>query len=115
MNEIERAIEKVKTGYESLLESFVIPECDGWIKDVLISALHEKQEREKGCEYCTDGKVNTLGAEMFMGLECEHQIGVYYERPYIFKTNGMYFLIVANFSPIRIYACPNCGRKLRED
>lgn len=77
--------------------------------------LREKAEREKGCEYCTDGNTNTFGEETFKDLECKNRTNVYYEKPFIFKTNGMYFFIVDKFTPIRIHACPICGRKLKED
>ena len=57
-----------------------------------ISALQEREERSKGCRYCS------LGADMKNGEDMEIDLFDYAE--------GMDFSVYPNF-------CPMCGRKLK--
>lgn len=64
-----------------------------WIIQI-IQALREKQERDKGCEYCTD-----LGRHKVISAEISH-----------FKAADDIY----NF-PMPVKYCPNCGRMLKEN
>ena len=59
---------------------------------VAISALQEREERARGCRYCS------LGADMKDGEDMEIDLFNYAE--------GMDFSVYPNF-------CPMCGRKLK--
>ena len=62
------------------------------VRDLAISALQEREERSKGCEYCS------LGAEMKNDEDMEMDLFNYAE--------GMDFSVYPNF-------CPMCGRPLK--
>lgn len=66
-----------------------------------IVALREKQQREKGCEYCTD-------PEPFRDC-CFEQEGKGIERKLIQKSENLFDAYV---SEREIAFCPHCGRKL---
>ncbi|OQB15744.1 MAG: hypothetical protein BWY15_00457 [Firmicutes bacterium ADurb.Bin193] len=64
------------------------------------------------CKHCENGDINGYGEEFFEHIECEKNSSVYRKRPRIFKTNGMYFLEIEDFTPTKIVSCPMCGRGL---
>lgn len=86
MNDIEKAICKLKKLLENTFEAADV--CTLLSIKQAIQALQEKQEREKGCEYCKEDFIM-------------HDV-VCNENP--LKTKA-----ICN---IPLNCCPNCGREL---
>lgn len=106
MADIEKAIEQIKKADMELCVGLIksgnqfIPKQSTPLMeaiDTAIQSLQEKAEREKGCEYCNEGKW--------------------------FEEDGEGAFIKENYLTIKSYAepdtiisinyCPMCGRKLR--
>jgi hypothetical protein len=71
---------------------FEIEKLGNYDTEYILQALREKQEREKGCEYCTDlSKYKGFGyAEFFHQTAADECFEISIDVKY----------------------CPNCGRKL---
>ena len=55
---IEQAIKAVEKGYVAVGDALYIPDGNTALKHIILTALCEKQEREKGCVWCKeDNKV----------------------------------------------------------
>ena len=66
------------------------------------------------CMRCENGKINNFGEEWFSEFPCERKGSASHDKPRIFKTNNMYFMIVENFTSVKIKSCPICGRNFSE-
>lgn len=69
--------------------------------DMAIAALKEKQEREKGCEYCLQGE------DLVYGLDTMQRTG----RIYI-DGNLLTADLYSESMAVAVCCCPMCGRKL---
>lgn len=74
--------------------------------------MNDNEKNTCGC--CQKGKKNEYGDVWFESLPCKLRGNFSHDRPQILKRNEMYFLIVENFTMIRIKSCPICGRNLED-
>lgn len=73
--------------------------------DKAIQALKEKQEREKGCEYCKNGRPLVVGETNDKGISIWSP-NILHAYGYDFHGYGV------NGIGAKIKCCPMCGRKL---
>lgn len=74
--------------------------------DVAISALQEREERSKGCEYCADHKYNVEDCVMLSHDKSDFDSGMYIYDGELISNSG-------EFQCVRINFCPMCGRPLK--
>ena len=70
------------------------------------SALQEREERSKGCEYCADHKYNVEDCVMLSHDESDFDHGMYIYDGELISNSG-------EFQCVRINFCPMCGRPLK--
>lgn len=94
-------LEETKFGGKILHDNAVIQVCD-----MAISAIREQEERENGCEYCTDSKnIYHLASGVHDSMD---------EDVYI-SGNALVVDIGCNsYGSADINYCPMCGRRLQE-
>lgn len=92
MSDIEQTIKIIERNCENCKANGIKECCQSCAQAFALQALKEKQERDKGCEYCTDlSRYKGFGyAEFFHQTAADEcfEIG------------------------IDVKFCPNCGRKL---
>lgn len=71
-----------------------------------ISALQEREERSKGCEYCADHKYNVEDCVMLSHDESDFDSGMYIYDGELISNSG-------EFQCVKINYCPMCGRPLK--
>jgi hypothetical protein len=110
MNEIERAIKHFEDGSDAARkikasEPETEPICDNIIhmNDIAISALRDKAEREKGCQYCTTGE--SLNGYDDVGSFAIHPNGKTHYLEVAYNDDFYNCTVYINF-------CPMCGRRL---
>lgn len=70
------------------------------------SALQEREERSKGCEYCADHKYNVEDCVMLSHDKSDFDSGMYIYDGELISNSG-------EFQCVRINFCPMCGRPLK--
>ena len=70
------------------------------------SALQEREERIKGCEYCADHKYNVEDCVMLSHDKSDFDSGMYIYDGELISNSG-------EFQCVRINFCPMCGRPLK--
>lgn len=71
-----------------------------------ISAIKEREERSKGCEYCADHKYNVEDCVMLSHDKSDFDSGMYIYDGELISNSG-------EFQCVRINFCPMCGRPLK--
>jgi len=103
MNEIERAIELISTGeidYSGVFD----PAINKDVETIILEALREKAEREKGCEYCSQSSKSIDNGE----------VGVSKAILYLCaKSKRIHFMDAkGKLAIFDIKYCPMCGKRL---
>lgn len=114
--EIEKAIETlggltlcgICTGSENGCTN-----CDRYNAKILaLSALRAQQERENGCEYCTEPeevtgtKPNSAGIHEYFKLKSGFRLERHYNRTWVLRCEH------CDATLLPVTNCPHCGRKL---
>ena len=99
MNEIEKAIIAIETAFEQENDTYLGCSFYLVIENALMTALEalrEKQERDRGCEWCRQTGDAKPGEKKFL-----------HATQYVVSGDGSVHYIKNSY-------CPNCGRKLEE-
>ena len=101
MNEVEQAIKH----FEGLQKRYTTQHngkhCE-FVKTAL-STLYEKQEREKGCEYCADRE------DLAFGHDSMKRVGSIY-----IDGNVLVADLYSESMAVAVCYCPMCGKSLKE-
>ena len=96
MVEIDRAIAE----FIALRGCFSARELKGHV-DMAIEALREKQERDKGCEYCSDHE------DLAFGHDSLKRVGSIY-----IDKNLLVADLYSESMAVAVCYCPMCGKRL---
>lgn len=67
--------------------------------DLAISALQEREERSKGCEYCADHKYNVEDCVMLSHDKSDFDSGMYIYDGELISNSGEFQCVRINFCP----------------
>ena len=99
MSEIERAIKDFEKFKQAGYTHSELP--SSWHIELAISSLREKQEREKGCEYCNSAESMAYGQDSLS------------RRAYIYLDGNLLTAdLYSDSMAAAICFCPMCGRPL---
>lgn len=105
MNEIENALVAAEHAqYHTFIADGGFYYADG-VKELVITALREKLEREKGCEYCKESKnIYQVKSELHDSMNED----VYVSGDALVVDIGCH-----SYGTAEIRFCPMCGRPLK--
>ena len=102
MSDVEEALNFVDCSYIAADNSVIFPEANQKLQRTIKTALQERAEREKGCEYCTGDNPPRL-PDIVEDGECAD---IWYN-----SKDGKFY---CNEVALDWTRCPKCGRNLRK-